>query len=201
MCFANCHKGFFFCQVQQNFVVASCMTTTNSVFSTYKRMWVSRAVLSCQVFSCHPPSPPFSLSLLLQVTCRITRRFVLSGRMRRKIRSSPIRLLSIRETLINLIVICAGVPCQSTFYTFLRASSDFTKHNIQRQPWNHGKSHEQSKFSMKSPRSLMILIWIDCNQLINLHRSAAPPLPTIVHKHHMQNLAFQWKFSFGFWSS
>ena len=86
-------------------------------FSTYKRMRVSRAVLSCQVFSCHPPSPPFSLSLLLQVTCRITRRFVLSGRMRRKIRCSPIRQLSTRETLINLIVIFAGVPCQSTFYT------------------------------------------------------------------------------------
>ena len=115
MCFANCHKGLVCLPSPANFfVVASCMTTTNSVFSTCKRMWVSRAVLSCQVFSCHPPSPPFSLSLLLQVTCRITRRFVLSVRMRRKIRSSPIRLLSIRENLINLIVIFAGVTSPNT---------------------------------------------------------------------------------------
>ena len=91
-------------------------------------------------------------------------------------------------------------PLPKYFLYLIWPSRDFTKHNIQRQPWDHGKSHERSKFGMKSPRSLMILIWLDGNQLINLHRSATPR-PMIVHKHHTQNLAFQWKFSFGFWSS
>lgn len=74
-------------------------------------------------------------------------------------------------------------PLPKYFLYLFRASSDFIKHNIQMQPWDHGKSHEQSKFSMKSPRCLMILIGIDCNQLINLPRSATP-LPMIVHKNH-----------------
>ena len=156
------------------------MTTTNSVFSTYKRMWVSRAVLSCQVFSCHPPSPPFSLSLLLQVTCRITRRFVLSGRMRRKIRSSPIRLLSIRENLINLIVIFAGVTSPNTTS---RGNHGTTERVM---------SNQSSAWSPLDPLwSLSGLTVFKCSICLEVRLHALRLSPNIT-----QHLAFQWTCSF-----
>ena len=175
MCFANCHKGLVFLPSPAKFCGGFVYDYDQLCFFHLQKDVGFRSRLELSSFFLPPSKSALLPIIAAAVTCRITRRFVLSGLMRRKIRSSPIRLLSIRETLINPIVIFAGVPCQSTFYTL------FGRHKTSPNTTSRG-NHETTERVMIDQSSawspldplwslsgLTVINWSICIEVLLLH--------------------------------